>query len=295
LKLHSNNDDIPLETTAHQSRTSHVAPQSNNGLLEDGGSHNNLDGCDDDGVTLDLSIAEVSGLTNPTFLRSKEDASGEYSSTATSYHNSRVCVPEHHDGRGPSEASSSQPSEAATPLLTMALRSKFVNSSDDFYYTPFGRSSGMLVELNGEESDDSRDNSAWDPDVFGKRVSSLISHTQDNLTGQGWMAFQEQELSDKWENFGSSNFMHQARWKEESSSAQNLIAQRDEARSQTTINSLDPQGMVPNFEPINEPIQWASSAGQGHTVGQSKHKALISKLRSLKEARVRRSSRLMYR
>lgn len=78
----------------------------------------------DDGVTLDLSIADVSCLTNPTFLQSKEDASLDGASSRVS----KDIV----DGRGPSEASSSQTSEAAAPLLALSMRTKFTNSSDDF-------------------------------------------------------------------------------------------------------------------------------------------------------------------
>lgn len=80
----------------------------------------------DDGVTLDLSIADVSCLTNPTCLRSKEDASLDGASSRFSKDREVT------DGRGPSEASSSQTSEAAAPLLAMTMRAKFTNSSDDF-------------------------------------------------------------------------------------------------------------------------------------------------------------------
>lgn len=87
----------------------------------------------DDGVTLDLSIADVSQLTNPTCLQSKEDPN-DYSinddddSSDRSLSGQRTNKLEI-DGRGPSEASSSQTSEAAAPLIARTMK-RFAHSDD---------------------------------------------------------------------------------------------------------------------------------------------------------------------
>ena len=86
----------------------------------------------DDGVTLDLSIADVSQLTNPTGLQSKEDPSdfsiNDDDSSEKSSSGQRT-VPVETEGHGPSEASSSQTSEAAAPLIALTMK-RFSHSDD---------------------------------------------------------------------------------------------------------------------------------------------------------------------
>ena len=89
--------------------------------------------CFDDGVTLDLSIADVSQLTNPTCLQSKEDPT-DYSindddDSSDQASPGRKAEHVETEGRGPSEASSSQTSEAAVPLIARTMK-RFVHSDD---------------------------------------------------------------------------------------------------------------------------------------------------------------------
>jgi hypothetical protein len=80
-----------------------------------------------DGVTLDVSIADVSCLTNPTALRSKEGNSFQSASHSSS--KSSIVADLMETEAKQSEASSSQTSEAAAPLLAAALGLR--RSSDD--------------------------------------------------------------------------------------------------------------------------------------------------------------------
>ena len=89
--------------------------------------------CFDDGVTLDLSIADVSQLTNPTCLQSKEDPT-DYSindddDSSDQASPGRKAKHVETEGRGPSEASSSQTSEAAVPLIARTMK-RFAHSDD---------------------------------------------------------------------------------------------------------------------------------------------------------------------
>lgn len=94
-----------------------------------------------DGVTLDLSIADVSNLTNPTALRCTVSDDGEQIQSVESEHSSgerskakSICEAE----AKRSEASSSQTSEAATPLIAKAMRTfPFSDevSTDSFFRT----------------------------------------------------------------------------------------------------------------------------------------------------------------
>lgn len=80
-----------------------------------------------DGVTLDVSIADVSCLTNPTAFRSKEGNSFQSASHSSSKSSFVADLMEAEAKQ--SEASSSQTSEAAAPLLAAALGLR--RSSDD--------------------------------------------------------------------------------------------------------------------------------------------------------------------
>ena len=84
-----------------------------------------------DGVTLEVSVAEISNLTNPTALISVRTADHREDDHSFSS-KSKVAGSESR----PSEASSSQPSEAALPLLSRVLRSKLlsdeVSATDSF-------------------------------------------------------------------------------------------------------------------------------------------------------------------
>jgi len=105
-----------------------------------------------DGVTLDMSIAEVSGLTLPTALVSK---AGD-TSVSTVEEEQSVSTVEEEQNSGPtskdvdpieveakrSEASSSQPSEAAAPLIAKALR--MVPMSDDLSANSFFANQAFL-------------------------------------------------------------------------------------------------------------------------------------------------------
>jgi hypothetical protein len=72
-----------------------------------------------DGVTLDLSIAEVSNLTTPTALMSRTGTDRSVCGESSDPSSKSIDVIEVEAKR--SEASSSQPSEAAAPLLARAL------------------------------------------------------------------------------------------------------------------------------------------------------------------------------
>ncbi|KAI2501063.1 hypothetical protein MHU86_13417 [Fragilaria crotonensis] len=121
----------------------------------------------DDGVTLDLSIADVSCLTNPTCLRSKEDASLDGGSSRLSKDREVA------DGRGPSEASSSQTSEAAAPLLALTMRAKFTNSSDDF---------GHFSQRSFADRLSSSPQSKWIPltSPIEENLVEAVEHTGDS-------------------------------------------------------------------------------------------------------------------
>ena len=67
-----------------------------------------------DGVTLDLSIADVSNITNPTAIRSKASKEADQQSSTSSSTEDIMAKK--------SEASSSQPSEAAAPLIAASMR-----------------------------------------------------------------------------------------------------------------------------------------------------------------------------
>jgi hypothetical protein len=95
-------------------------PTSSNEAVDNGSQGG--DECSEfsDGVTLDLSIAEVSNLTTPTALVSRADRSDEGVGAESSDQGSKsVDLVEAEAKR--SEASSSQTSEAAAPLLARAL------------------------------------------------------------------------------------------------------------------------------------------------------------------------------
>jgi hypothetical protein len=104
---------IPSDEKAGKGAKSHVRRGSD---ASSGGTTGTDSECDD-GVTLDLSVAEISQLTNPTCIQSKDEAGTDSSSEASSEHTSDVNGGSNVEGKHPSEASSSQTSEAAAPLI----------------------------------------------------------------------------------------------------------------------------------------------------------------------------------
>ena len=172
----------------------------------------------DDGVTLDLSIADVSCLTNPTCLRSKEGASLDGASSRFSK-DMEVA-----DGPGPSEASSSQTSEAAAPLLSLTMRAKFTNSSDDFGYfsqrsfadrlsadsqtkwipltSPIEENLVDAIEHTGDSSDP-----AWDLRNIKARFAERQAKKSSKHNTRAWKTRMEGGGgADRWEPFESFRF-----------------------------------------------------------------------------------------
>jgi hypothetical protein len=160
-----------------------------------------------DGVTLDLSIAEVSNLTNPTALisrtggvsfdaeqtRSAASEDGEQTSDERSKSKSSDLLDVEAKR---SEASSSQTSEAAAPLIAKALRT--FPLSDDFSGESFFRARVVLAkQLWNDNSDHSRgkassiksggeEKSADDP--FGdERNDSWNIRQVESLFPTSWM------------------------------------------------------------------------------------------------------------
>jgi hypothetical protein len=134
----------------------------------------------DDGVTLDLSIAEISQLTNPTCLRSQAggtDSDCGAASDHTSAAGEQV-------GKGPSEASSSQPSEAMVPLIA---RMRFSDDGSASVHSAKGASNGRLDDLKWEPltavdettrtpPTEKEHESAWSPDDVNATFPVSASH-----------------------------------------------------------------------------------------------------------------------
>ena len=181
----------------------------------------------DDGVTLDLSIAEVSCLTNPTCMLSKGDVSVDGTSSRVSKDMEVAEV----EGLGPSEASSSQTSEAAAPLLALTMRTKFTNSSDDFGYfsqhsfgdrlssgtqskwvpltAPIEENMGGAMEHTGDMSDpawDLRNIKARFAERQAKKAAkeSKRTRTKDKLAWNAPLGGKNE--IDRWEPFESLQF-----------------------------------------------------------------------------------------
>ena len=170
------------------------------------------DGGYDDGVTLDLSIADVSQLTNPTCLQSKEGGAAESSSEGdgSSEHTSDVGRGANTDGKGPSEASSSQASEAAVPLIARMKFSDDTSSVNSAKGVFPGRSKSVQHSARWEpltpvvdetevarESPDGTHESAWSPDEINATFPVESNFGSTLAAGDKlWQPFQ----AENWDN-----------------------------------------------------------------------------------------------
>jgi hypothetical protein len=280
----------------------------------------------DDGVTLDLSIADVSQLTNPTCLRSKEGGSSEGTSSRASNADGVE-----QEGRGPSEASSSQTSEAAAPLIALAMRARYTNSSDDygnFAQKSFGERlapgtqskwvplTAPIEEDEGGGPDRNTDSSdpAWDlrniKARFAQRQGERESTAKKTVperkpAGSGLKVWDQSEL-DGWEPFKTEQF--QASFGNDPS--QKDVVESGRAQSEPRLvekrarkGPVDPPPTVPAKAKVGGALDASPTAARatestpktkaeppGPKTPYSQQAALMSKLRSLKEARIRRNS-----
>mmetsp|Transcript_14874 Transcript_14874/g.23236 ORF Transcript_14874/g.23236 Transcript_14874/m.23236 type:complete len:568 (+) Transcript_14874:1-1704(+) len=169
------------------------------------GSGSRSDSDFDDGVTLELSIAEVSALTNPTCLQSKEGLTSSNSSQVSSEHTSR-------DERlaRRSEASSSQMSEAAAPLIA---RMQFSRSSDHIASLASGSSSRRSTARSPILSHrQSWDTTQITPTKVEKSSSLRLSERQQFESPRNEEKRQDSDFEEafdaplsKWNNFSSNN------------------------------------------------------------------------------------------
>jgi hypothetical protein len=152
-------------------------------------------------VTLDLSIAEISQLTNPTCLQSQasgNDSDGGAASDHTSAAGEQV-------GKGPSEASSSQPSEAMVPLIA---RMRFSDDGSASVHSSKLASNGHLDDLKWQPltavDETARtprtkkdQESAWSPDDINATFPVSSSHFDDAFAAGDklWQPLQ----ADNWE------------------------------------------------------------------------------------------------
>jgi hypothetical protein len=285
----------------------------------------------DDGVTLDLSIADVSGLTNPTCLRSKEDFSQGDSSSPQSRDVDGLEI----EGRGPSEASSSQTSEAAAPLLALTMRAKYANSSDDygnFTLRPFGERLACNVRskwapltspieeyVSIADCPEDASDPAWDLRIITERFPETSTCRSDKIKDSGtgvsrgndsWeqfdlSAFQERsddiDKGEGVEKIGFGNTMRVGKGFSTVSLAQNAITSGDtsnrlqvDAPPTAAFNHRIDPASQPESPPAVVRSRQAQESISPDVVdstfpASSKHAALISKLRSLREARIRRN------
>ena len=134
-----------------------------------------------DGVTLSPSTSEISALTNPSCLDSSEDDGSQYSSSdedTAGGKQSRSSV------MGPSEASSSQTSEAATPLIHSTL-GKLNNLR-----IPQTSSSETLLEVLEEESNNARQTNS----MFQPMKTNIMTNDNDEDDVEEGLLLQESHI-----------------------------------------------------------------------------------------------------
>jgi hypothetical protein len=281
----------------------------------------------DDGVTLDLSIADVSQLTNPTCLRS---IGGSFEGASSRASNADGLEQE---GRGPSEASSSQTSEAAAPLIALAMRARYTNSSDDygnFAQKSFGERlvapgtqskwvplTAPIEEDEGGGPDRNADSSdpAWDlrnikarfAQRQAERENTAKKKTPERKTvGSNPKVWDQSEL-DGWEPFKTEQF--QTSFGNETS--QKDVVKSGPAQSETRLvvdkrarkGPVDPPPTLPTKAKVGGARDVSPTAARAKKSAPktkvdppspktpySQQAALMSKLRSLKEARIRRNT-----
>ena len=173
----------------------------------------------DDGVTLDLSIAEISQLTNPTCIQSKDEGGVESSSEASSEHTSDVNRGSNVEGKHPSEASSSQTSEAAAPLIARMRfsddasgsansgKGAFPSRARSFPTAPRWEPLTPVVDETTEptrQSPDGTQETAWSPDEI-QTTFPVESNVEPEAAERNkvWQPFQ----GESWESspsFGTS-------------------------------------------------------------------------------------------
>ena len=142
---------------------------------------------DCDGVTLSPSASDVSSLSTPSCLQSIDASSVASDSFQTSDEDTGATSEKQSTTLGPSEASSSQTSEAATPLiLSMSLRFGIATSSDTTGTTSFnGAHFSKLLEtlpppIDCEENDEDSEESSFKPscknDDYGTNSKQFEEH-----------------------------------------------------------------------------------------------------------------------
>mmetsp|Transcript_28819 Transcript_28819/g.43521 ORF Transcript_28819/g.43521 Transcript_28819/m.43521 type:complete len:1126 (+) Transcript_28819:171-3548(+) len=240
----------------------------------------------EDGVTLDLSISEVSVLTTPTCIRSRE----ELSTVSRQSSDLRVL----------SEASSDQTSEAATPLLAMSLRSKYLNSSDDFGNFANRNFSDRLAVTNN--------NSKWTP--LTTPINEKMGDTEkseDLAWSFGDTAFDylqmEKESGDEnsvwqpsWGSLDESGWQSFETWNADiQSNLANIVGKQsngDKRDNEGKEKNSQSRHFLPKIGPV--PIPKYKENGEGLTTKSTTlSSAFMNKLQSLREARIRRNSRLL--
>jgi hypothetical protein len=138
------------KSLVHRKYATLALPRLADSDMEPRGVYDDMNSCSEasefsDGVTLDLSIADVSNLTNPTAIVSKLGGKGQDDNRSESSEGAGEAARKRKEKRNhdlidyeakQSEASSSQTSEAAAPLLARALRAFPLSdevSTDSFF------------------------------------------------------------------------------------------------------------------------------------------------------------------
>jgi hypothetical protein len=149
-----------------------------------------------DGVTLDVSIADVSNITDPTAIRSK-GSEGQHSSTVSSDEEADLLEAE----AKKSEASSSQLSEAAAPLIAGDMR--MLPLSDEL-----SRKSGKMSDIQSFVANRKTGEVGWD-DVrssFPVQAPSPIDPGAEPFPLSEWHAFDASDNAWSQTNGGSGDF-----------------------------------------------------------------------------------------
>jgi hypothetical protein len=336
---------IPSDEKAGKGAKSHVRRGSD----ASSGGTTGTDSEYDDGVTLDLSVAEISQLTNPTCIQSKDEAGADSSSEASSEHTSDVNRGSNVEGKHPSEASSSQTSEAAAPLIARirfsddasgsvnstkgAVPSRTRSTTSAARWEPLTPVVDETTEP-ARQSPDGTQETAWSPD----EIQATFPVESNVKTGAAkinkvWQPFQGENRESS-SSFGTS-FTTPDPFEmaiSESTSfgrmSENTPVRRNTGRSPPPIRSSPEESKrspahgspfsrthpsqrdqnqvsaglyrsatprTPQSSPKNDDAIVGDPRSSTDTrlptgTGISKHALLMSKLRSLKEARIRRNA-----
>jgi len=159
-----------------------------------------------DGVTLDLSIADVSQLTNPTYLEGKVDDESTADDTSTSAKTVEIDLEAKR-----SEASSSQQTEAATPLICSTTK----KLSDDMSLESRNQMSTMwetsallghcttsndISSGEGPQESDKKKENGWDPGQVEATFPLKYFTKEDDFFGL------ENDITQKWKPFENETF-----------------------------------------------------------------------------------------